>query len=423
MNATVMAMKAVRIEQELIDTEKSYLEGLNCLMDEFIEVIFEENMMNNNYRKQIICNIPELITFHTQFLEELRVGNIAKVFNKQADYFKMYIEYVVNYNNVLNIFAKEKKNKRLQKFLETKRSENKSLISHLILPIQRIPRYMLLLNELRNKTPKSHEFEYRDITNALKKVQLICNEINEKHREIENMSQCLLVSNKLKGLNINIVEAQRKYIDHFIFKQKLDKKNKEFFIFNDIIIISDIKWRVEQIVKITQFEAKRPSKKNEEVLIRIIQGHNRKNSNLNDIKNRNNSNSSKGIESNKPIPFIVANDIPIKDQHENISNIDLFIQLLNNYRTKLYKNEMSRAYITNEYSDSNNYNISDTTSPTNNNNNINMNYNNMDIDDSLVEMIREEQEKHKLAQWQESKSKGNKNKVLSMLKSPSEDTY
>ena len=348
-----------------------------------------------------------MIAFHTQFLEEIRAGNIAKVFNQQADYLKMYIAYVTNYNGILNLFAKEKKNKKLEKFLEKKRKEHKGLTSHLILPIQRIPRYMLLLDELKKKTPKSHEFEYRDIDNALKKVELICDEINERQREIENMSQCLLITNKLKGLNINIVESQRKYIEHFIFKRKSDQKNKQFFVFNDIIIIADLKWKTEQIIKLTKFEAKRPSKKNEELLIRIIDGHNRKNSNLNDKTVRNNK---KLDEKNEPIPYIVALDVINKQKenqfHENISNIDLFIKVLNKYRTKLYKNELSRVNAMENSRQSDSYHGQDKESLT--------------VD---IEMIRDEQEKNELAKWQEDdKSKGNKNKVLSMLKSPSEDT-
>ncbi len=38
-------------------------------------------------------------------------------------------------------------------------------------------------------------------------------------------------------------------------------------------------------------------------------------------------------------------------------------------------------------------------------------------------MFHEMQENNELAEWQESNSKGNKNKILSMLKSPSENQY
>ena len=57
MNSTILAMKAVRIEQELIDTETTYLEGLHRLMDEFIGPIFDQNMLNQHFRKQVTFSL------------------------------------------------------------------------------------------------------------------------------------------------------------------------------------------------------------------------------------------------------------------------------------------------------------------------------------------------------------------------------
>ncbi len=48
----------------------------------------------------------------------------------------------------------------------------------------------------------------------MKKVEFV-----ERKREIENMSTTLLILNKLKGVNVNIVEPQRRYIN-IITKEK-----------------------------------------------------------------------------------------------------------------------------------------------------------------------------------------------------------
>ena len=374
--------KKARIEQELIDTEESYLEGLHVLMNEFIEPIFEQKMIEPQYKKQIMCNIPQLISFHEQFLEELIIGPISKVFNKQSDYFKIYISYITQYQHILDIFGRFKNNKKLKMYLNIKRKQNKPLTNHLILPIQRIPRYMLLLSELKKIIPKSKKNEYNEIENALKKVEEICNEINEKQREIENMSQCLQISQHLKGLDdINIVEPQRKYIDHFIFKRKNDKKNRQFFVFNDIVIISNPKWEAKRVIKLNKFEAKkRPNMDEQEVMINIIGGINNKNNN----KNKNYSG---------PVAYISCNDINEKDKHENVSNIGLFVDIITRYRSKLYINRISRKRF-NKLSDSENL------------------QNNLE----LVDLIREKEDEDKLKEWEKSsKEKGDKHKVLTML--------
>eukprot|EP01083_Nonionella_stella_P083753 231643_1 len=365
-NYANMMVNAVRIEKEVLSSEKKYLCGLYVLYDEFIVPIFAQKLLHESYRKQVTSIIPQLIRFHEQFYASLRTGSIPRVFNKQSDFLRMYIEYVSQYKSILDIFGDKNShnNRKLHNFLEHKRlTENKSLISYLILPIQRIPRYMLLLSELKKKTPKHHEFEYRDICQALSRVEIICDEINEKQREIENMSQCLLVSNKLKGLTLNIVQPQRHYIDHFIFENN-HKNNVQFFIFNDIVIVADIKWRVTQIVELMNFEAKKT--KNKEVKIRT---------------------------QNKNETYAVSNSIPRKEQHQNIGDVVLFVKTVNKFRSRLYRN---------------------------------MNYNQQpgtwdDAQDDYDEQIfREEHETEEFAKWQLGASKGKRTKVEQMLKTRSE---
>eukprot|EP01084_Bolivina_argentea_P314907 545489_1 len=99
------------IENELINTEESYLNGLKILLNEFIKPIFKKQLIDRKFEKQITCNLPQLICFHEQFLKELYVGPISKVFNKQSDYFKIYISYISEYENILNLFGVFRKKK------------------------------------------------------------------------------------------------------------------------------------------------------------------------------------------------------------------------------------------------------------------------------------------------------------------------
>jgi len=62
--------------------------------------------------------------------------------------------------------------------------ENKSLDDLLIMPVQRVPRYKLLLTELYEKTPKTHG-DHKDLNQALNMTNKLALSINESTRQAE----------------------------------------------------------------------------------------------------------------------------------------------------------------------------------------------------------------------------------------------
>ena len=108
-------------------------------MNEFIKPIFEQKMISRKYQKAVTSIIPTIIQFHIQFLESLQIefkkkesGNMANVFIQCAHFLKMYIDYIREYQNILDIFAKHSKSSKLKKYLKTKRKERKPLTNHLM---------------------------------------------------------------------------------------------------------------------------------------------------------------------------------------------------------------------------------------------------------------------------------------------------
>jgi hypothetical protein len=67
-----------------------------------------------------------------------------------------------------------------------------SLQALLICPVQRIPRYMLLLKELSNKTPEDHP-DSQNLIKALQKIQELADSVNanikqaEQRRNVEDL--------------------------------------------------------------------------------------------------------------------------------------------------------------------------------------------------------------------------------------------
>jgi hypothetical protein len=102
---------------------------------------------------------------------------------------KVYTQYINNYNQAASRLEECKKNKLFAQFLLDCKSLPKvelELSSYLIMPIQRIPRYQLLLDGLVKATPKDHP-DYTDLSSALKQIVSVADYMNERKRDVENI--------------------------------------------------------------------------------------------------------------------------------------------------------------------------------------------------------------------------------------------
>ena len=258
------------IEQEIISTEETYTAGLQILLNELIQPIFDNNYVDNKYYDKIRSSLPDISGFHEDFLQKLNVvyldkemkQSLSKVFNNCIKYnrdkfIEIYFQFIKDYNGILDLFGSEfHGNQLLQSFLKQKRMERKPLAQFLITPVQRVPRYILLLTDLRKNTEIDSD-EYQDINDAVEMITDITREINERKRKIENLSTMLQIQECLNGLREPIINDDREFIEQFIFIKKSIKHQRLFFLFNDILIVANEKWKVKHILDIRSLDIKK----------------------------------------------------------------------------------------------------------------------------------------------------------------------
>merc|ERR1712000_479386 len=117
------------------------------------------------------------------------------------------------------------------------------LDSFLILPVQRMPRYLLLLKELLKYTPDNHP-DFADLTAAVQHVSEMLSTINELKRSAESASTYkILTIDKSMLYELDdfegIVHPKRTYIHEGILKweeMEEEAQNPYWFLFNDIIV-------------------------------------------------------------------------------------------------------------------------------------------------------------------------------------------
>uniref|UniRef100_H0ZTD0 Rho guanine nucleotide exchange factor 17 n=1 Tax=Taeniopygia guttata TaxID=59729 RepID=H0ZTD0_TAEGU len=156
----------------LLDTEQSYVESLRTLMQGYMKPLKQpENSLlcDPSLVDEIFDQIPELLEHHEQFLEQIhdcvqnwhekqKVGDLlVQSFSKDVlvNIYSAYIDNFLNAKDAVRI-AKEAR-PAFMKFLEQSMRENKekqALSDLMIKPVQRIPRYELLVKDLLKHTPE-----------------------------------------------------------------------------------------------------------------------------------------------------------------------------------------------------------------------------------------------------------------------------
>jgi hypothetical protein len=96
-------------------------------------------------------------------------------------------------------------------------SEGLDIMSLLITPVQRVPRYLLLLRELLRFTPAEHAHR-SSLERAIKKIGAIATHINEMQRAFENGSTLLEMQHQITGMTdeLNLFQPHRRLCRHGI---------------------------------------------------------------------------------------------------------------------------------------------------------------------------------------------------------------
>jgi hypothetical protein len=127
-----------------------------------------------------------------------------------------FVEYINEYDRRIDLIAKYRKEKSsFSKHLDAKKEDGiEELASLMICPVQRIPRYLLLLRELLKCTPESHH-ERKDLEDALKIVERSCQHVNNTKKDQDNSVALLSLQSKISSYSSKLVVPGRKLICKF----------------------------------------------------------------------------------------------------------------------------------------------------------------------------------------------------------------
>ncbi|XP_066999339.1 rho guanine nucleotide exchange factor 17 [Anabrus simplex] len=218
---------------------------------------------------EIFFQVPVILSHHEVFLEELRkrldnwdikqtVGDVfLDAFTKQP-VIETYTSFINNWKTAKEAIKSTCQAKpAFARFLEAMAREHKrklDLDSLLIMPVQRVPRYELLLQTLLKHTDPSHP-DHQLLMDAQKEVHELAVKINCTERETLEFEQQQQTLKELEALIeglINLVNSERAFIRHDLVTMASGqgtRKERALFLFSDLLVITSIKRRSGTIRK------------------------------------------------------------------------------------------------------------------------------------------------------------------------------
>ncbi|EGG24396.1 pleckstrin domain-containing protein [Cavenderia fasciculata] len=240
---------------EIIETERTYVNSLNIIMNQFLAPLqtIRKDLLSQSEISSIFSNCSSLQGIHQELLESLEKkwknwdhhqSTIADSFQPLIPYLKLYIQYINNFNNAINTLndCKKRDSKVNQFFFKDCKNnvqlKNKDFLDLQIQPVQRIPRYKLLLMELLKNTPTIHK-DFDLITKALRAVQDVASSINESKRNAEGLEKMIQIQASLIQTNIELVQPYRRHLKDGIimFEKRGVLKERVLFLFNDSLLL------------------------------------------------------------------------------------------------------------------------------------------------------------------------------------------
>ncbi|CAH8520536.1 unnamed protein product [Heterobilharzia americana] len=219
----------------------------------------QEKILDDQQIDTIFFKVQELLMYHMSFLNTLQMWELTNtVGDKLLDMFSReavamcYCTFVDNFSNsekTLETCWNTKSS--FQKFCELKLRMNRNklpLKALLVQPVQRIPRYELLVKRLLESTPKDYS-DHALLIEAESAIHRLALRVNAVHAagEDENIVDGIKLIEKL--LAPATLTPTRQYVRHDIVSVEERKDPVCIFMFTDQIIFTVARRRGSQVIK------------------------------------------------------------------------------------------------------------------------------------------------------------------------------
>ncbi|XP_031177752.1 intersectin-2a isoform X9 [Sander lucioperca] len=247
---------------ELIQTEETYVEDLELVLEVFYKPMSESGCLTEAEMGVIFVNWRELIMCNTKLLKALRVRKktegenmpvqlIGDLLASELAHMQPYIHFCSCQLNAAALLQSKTHNQPdfknfLKKIATNYRCKGMPLSSFLLKPMQRITRYPLLIKNILENTPDGHA-DRSPLIEALERAEELCSQVNEGVREKENSDRLEWIQSHVQceGAIVHLVFnsltnclGPRKLLHSSRLYKTKSSRELWAFLFNDFLLLT-----------------------------------------------------------------------------------------------------------------------------------------------------------------------------------------
>eukprot|EP01125_Pyxidicula_operculata_P004527 TRINITY_DN170_c1_g1_i2.p1 TRINITY_DN170_c1_g1~~TRINITY_DN170_c1_g1_i2.p1 ORF type:complete len:534 (-),score=121.18 TRINITY_DN170_c1_g1_i2:4-1605(-) len=274
-----LSSKRDRVVDEILRTEQTYVKSLKTvnqlIKTPLIEAINRKDLsLEINDVRMLFSNIGDILRVNTDLLICLkdRVENwnsnpkIGDVLQQVALFLPYYSSYSLNFENSNTMLSELMEKKQFISFLESNKQNypeiQQDISSYLIMPIQRIPRYRLLLEQLIECTQENHS-DYPLLSEALDKLKTVAEQVNKAISDEEKRVVMVRVCKKFIDYKEKELIKKGRIFVHEGELEKIcrkDRLKRRFFLFSDVLVYGTFqppnKYKVARIFNVLEIKLK-----------------------------------------------------------------------------------------------------------------------------------------------------------------------
>ncbi|KAK3103494.1 hypothetical protein FSP39_019615 [Pinctada imbricata] len=233
-----------KITQELFETETTYLQHLE-LINKYYDFPLRFNcLIPENVHARIFSNIEQIMDVNKTLLEYMENTSVGEAFKFLGPFLKLYSSYANNHENAISTLQEwMQKSTDFTEFIRQQEDREDMMglkvNALLITPVQRIPRYKLLLEDLLENTTENHH-DYIQLKESVRQISEIASHINDHIKQHENFQKMLSIQKSFDSSAPKILAPGREFIKEGILRKVSRRGGKShdrmFFLFSDMLI-------------------------------------------------------------------------------------------------------------------------------------------------------------------------------------------
>ncbi|XP_010023118.1 PREDICTED: FYVE, RhoGEF and PH domain-containing protein 5 [Nestor notabilis] len=284
--------RAYLIAQELMSSEKAYVEMLQLLYMDFYEGILkvleggDENEQEEVKLKQGLSELPEIYELHQDILGELEERvlkweehqKVADVFLSRKSRLNCHTAYIMQFDRNLALLDEtclkySQLAAIIQEFEQSSGDSPRSVKHQLLKVVQRVFQYRVLLTDyLNNLCPDSTEYEATQA--ALFIISEITDRANDSMLQAENLQKLVHIEHSVRGQS-GLLQPRRIFVKEGTLMKVSGKHRhpRHLFLMNDVLLYTypqkDGKYRLKNTFAVSGMKVSRPMTEKAQNVLKI----------------------------------------------------------------------------------------------------------------------------------------------------------